>query len=153
MSSVNSRFTIRFATEEDAGTLTKIHQECFITYWNKEAFSNFFSVQNTFAFLAEAPDPDGMIVFRVYPDEAEVITLAVRPARRRQGIGRALLTKAMNGAKNFGARAMFLDVEDGNNAALTLYESYGFTQINRRRQYYRHKDGSYTDALVLREKL
>ncbi len=44
---------------------------------------------------------------------------------------------------------MFLDVEDGNATAIQLYEQYGFTQIKRRKQYYRQKDGTFTDALVM----
>ena len=143
--------TLRVAGKECAETLAAIHQECFLTYWDIEAFSGFFSVHNTHALLAEREgEKAGMAVFRLTPDEAEIITLAVRPDFRRRGVGRALLEKTMKEAASTGLKVMFLDVEAGNEAAVKLYESQGFAQINRRRQYYRQKDGSYTDALVMR---
>lgn len=146
--------TLRIAGKECAEILAEIHQECFTTYWNGEAFTGFFSVHNTHAVIAErGGDKVGMVVFRLTPDEAEIITLAVLPAWRRQGIGRALLEKAMKEAASVGLKTMFLDVEAENEAALRLYEAHGFIQINRRKQYYRQRDGSFRDALVLRGKL
>lgn len=94
-----------------------------------------------------------MMVLRILPDEAEIMTIATRPADRRKGLAKALLVEAMNRARKAGAKRMFLDVEDANRPALSLYAAYGFEQINRRKQYYRQKDGTYTDALVMKCKL
>ena len=54
---------------------------------------------------------------RVAADEAEVLTLAVAPAARRQGLGAALLETALLAAAAAGAGAMFLEVSTGNAAA------------------------------------
>lgn len=55
----------------------------------------------------------------------ELVTLAVSPEFRRQGLGRAILRAAMEGLKT---AACCLTVSTANPAAMALYESEGFTQ-------------------------
>lgn len=133
----------------------QIHAEAFANYWNVNDFNDFFSIRGTRAWLAEADDgrAAGMVVLRVQHEQADIITVAVRPSFRRQGIGRHLVLQCLDIAKKSGAHTLFLDVEDGNAAAIGLYHSLGFTIISRRKLYYRQKDGSYTDALVMTGKL
>ena len=57
--------------------------------------------------------------------------LAVDPAARRRGIGRALVRAALEHARDRGAAAMVLNVWLENRAAITLYETEGFA-IRRR---------------------
>ena len=134
--------------------LSRIHEECFPNYWNRDAFTNFFGVKNTFALLAEiVGEPVGMMVVRPQHEQADILTIAVRPAFRRGGIARQLLTHALDKAREFGAETLFLEVEDGNIAAITLYERAGFIHAGRRKLYYRQLDGTFTDALVMRRKL
>lgn len=138
------------AFKKDADLLAAIHQECFPNYWNISQFNNFFVVDGTRALLADAV---GMMVYRLYPEEAEIITLAVLPTYRRQGLARRMLEHALKEAGEKGCKHIFLDVEDGNAAAISLYENHGFSQVRRRKLYYRKTDGTYTDALVMRRKL
>lgn len=150
----NPDLTLRSASSADAAILTAIHKDCFPNYWDHAAFTDFFSVPGTIALLVETlTESVGMGVFRIQHDQADILTIAVRPKWQRQGIGRLLLERAMTAAAANGAKAMFLDVEEGNAAAWSLYTAYGFVQINRRKQYYKQKNGSYTDALVMRGKL
>jgi ribosomal-protein-alanine N-acetyltransferase len=144
----------RQAFSEDSVTLSKIHEECFPRYWDSSAFTNFFAIENTRAVLAEkrvGPQvtPVAMMVYRVVHESSDIITLAVCHPWRRQGIANDMMARAIAHAKALGAKSMFLDVEDGNQPALGLYESLGFRQINRRKDYYKQKDGSFTDALVM----
>ena len=106
-----------------------------------------------FAALLAAPatsgliDPrGGLILISSVAGEAEILTLAVHPAARRSGLGRALLLAAIGGAAALGATAMFLEVSAINTPARSLYETSGFSPVGRRRRYY--PDGS--DALVMR---
>jgi ribosomal-protein-alanine N-acetyltransferase len=90
--------------------------------------------------------PDsGMVLARVAADEAEILTIAVVPAARRAGLGRALLRAAEQEASTRGARTMFLEVAPGNAAAGALYAAAGYAEVGRRPRYY--PDGS--DALIL----
>ncbi|MDR0477324.1 MAG: ribosomal protein S18-alanine N-acetyltransferase [Desulfobulbaceae bacterium] len=83
-------------------------------------------------------------------DEAELLKIAVPLARRRQGIGRALLADAVAGAARAGARRFFLEVREHNQAARALYAGAGFIEIGRRQGYYRQPAD---DALVLEKSL
>ncbi len=55
-----------------------------------------------------------------------VISMWVDPAARGRGIGQALLESAVGFAREHGAGEIVLGVTDGNDAARTLYETYGF---------------------------
>jgi ribosomal-protein-alanine N-acetyltransferase len=73
---------------------------------------------------------------RVVADEAEILTVGVVPAARRQGIGRLLLAELLEHARERGARQVYLEVRVDNTAALALYESDGFARVGLRRGYY-----------------
>jgi len=91
------------------------------------------------AILPEAKDDNtavvGVALLRRHrhPAFAGVLqfSLAVDPALRRQGIGRALTDLAVASAKTSGARRLQLAVIDGNAAALRLFETSGFVQEGR----------------------
>lgn len=59
--------------------------------------------------------------------ECYVAELYVIPERRREGLGRALMTGAMVRARGRGADWIDLGTEETDTAARALYESLGFT--------------------------
>jgi len=77
--------------------------------------------------------------------EAEILTLAVVPQARGQGLGRALLHAAIAQSEALGAEAVFLEVGADNPHALALYAGLGFAKVGLRNAYY-----TSGDALVLR---
>jgi ribosomal-protein-alanine N-acetyltransferase len=128
--------------------MAKIHRAAFppAEAWSRDVMLLHLELPQTVGLLHAG---GGMILARVAADEAEILTLAVDPARRRQGIGAALLRAAMERAAGMGATAMFLEVAVTNQAARALYAAHGFTEAGLRRRYY--ADG--TDALILRSTL
>ena len=80
-------------------------------------------------------------------DEMSLLSLAVHPAARRQGIARALHHAALAALRPAVA---FLEVRANNHAAQALYADLGYRVSGRRRAYYPNPDGSREDALVLR---
>ncbi|MCW2757851.1 MAG: ribosomal protein S18P -alanine acetyltransferase [Nocardioidaceae bacterium] len=87
----------------------------------------------------------GSATVTVAGDLADLERIAVHPDHRRSGLGRDLLAAAVRRAADAGAGRILLEVRDDNVAARAFYAATGFTEIDRRRGYYR--DG--TDALVL----
>lgn len=66
--------------------------------------------------------------------EREILSLAVDPANRRQGIGRALVEAELAAASKGTTR--FLEVRESNIAAISLYAAMGFSPAGRRPGYY-----------------
>ena len=132
----------------DAPALAALHASAFAAPWPASAFADLLAQSEVFGLV----DEDGFILIRIAGGEAEVLTLAVAPERRRQGLARTLLTAALTLARSRGIQAMFLEVAADNQAALGLYRGAGFEQVGRRRGYYAGPAGT-TDALVLRREL
>lgn len=88
----------------------------------------------------------GVIFGRQVADEAEIDDLIVKREFRRKGIGTAILKYALHQVWLKGGRKVFLEVRSTNFSALQLYFSIGFTELNRRREYYSNPT---EDALVL----
>jgi ribosomal-protein-alanine N-acetyltransferase len=130
---------------EDAECLAAIHAEAFSAPWDAAAFASLLGQAGVFAIYT----PDGFILCRVVVDEAEILTLAVRPAARRTGLGARLTLAAADFAAQAGAERLFLEVAEDNVSARALYERTGFIQTGLRRNYYQKADGSRVDARLL----
>ncbi|WP_283646352.1 GNAT family N-acetyltransferase [Marinovum algicola] len=97
--------------------------------------------------------PEGFALARVTLDEAELLTIATDPARRRQGVARGLLGALFGGLAGRGAETLFLEVAEDNAAARALYAGASFAMAGRRRGYYPRRNGAAADALILRRAL
>lgn len=89
--------------------------------------------------------PDAFLLGRVVVDEAELLTLAVAPAARRQGIARALLGEFAATSQARGAIRAFLEVAGDNGPAKALYRGAGWREAGKRRHYY----GPELDAVIM----
>ena len=88
----------------------------------------------------------GFALYRTVVDDSELLLLAVAPPVQGKGVGRKLLHHFIDDAKKNGANRIHLEVREGN-PAIRIYEAAGFAQSNRRKNYYRGRDGSQYDAL------
>lgn len=87
----------------------------------------------------------GFIGLMFTPTETHVMNVAVAPARRRLGIASLLVAEAVAEAAARERSELTLEVRVSNEAAVALYEAFGFIQEGRRPRYY--PDGE--DALIL----
>lgn len=78
-------------------------------------------------------------------DEAHITLLAVDPRYRHQGFGQLLLYTLLVLAYQRGLEWATLEVRASNQAAIGLYQKYGFESVGNRPKYY--PDGE--DALIL----
>jgi ribosomal-protein-alanine N-acetyltransferase len=134
---------------EAAALMAEMHAESFAANqaWGVSAITLMLGLPGHFGLLAVRQDaPLGFALGRVQADQAEILTIAVRPGARGQGVGRALLHGLLAEAAKRGALELFLEVAEPNAAARALYAGAGGKEVGRRRRYY--ADG--TDALVLR---
>jgi ribosomal-protein-alanine N-acetyltransferase len=142
---------IRPARSADLATLRALETACFgRDAWGEQALEGELAgVPDTRCVLvAEGGDASitGYASLLAVAATADVQRVAVRPDRRREGIGRALLDALLAQARGRGCAEALLEVRHDNAAALAMYEAIGFEQIARRRGYYH----GVADALVLR---
>lgn len=129
---------VRAALDEEADLLAEIERACFHdTPWVAADFRG----PGTVVAELDKQLVGFLVIQDVYNGEAgelrerEILNLAVLPAFRRLGIGRALLESELSQPAIY-----YLDVRESNEPALRLYERFGFAEIARRKHYYRSPD-------------
>jgi ribosomal-protein-alanine N-acetyltransferase len=144
-------FTLRPAQIGDAPKLAGIHAAALPPGWAADDFLPYLRGGGRICFLAESENSDaGLAVVQTAGEEAEILTLGVRPSHARQGAGRKLVGASLAWALNRGIRTVYLEVAEGNTPARSLYASLGFTLLARREQYYRLNRQNPEAALILR---
>lgn len=95
----------------------------------------------------------GFALGRAIAGEAELLTIAVAPDQRRQGLGQALLRRFEAQARAQKAETAFLEVAEDNRAACALYTGAGYAQSGRRPGYYPRQDAPPIAALLFHKPL
>jgi len=156
MTAIVGALQIRPAVEADIASMVEIERASFSDPWTPAAMASTLRYDHMRVLVAEERGdvggdgvgrPLGYVVAMVAGPEAEIADLAVSPAARRRGIGRALIDRLLAQLAAQGVRTVFLEVRESNGAARALYESRAFRGIGRRRGYYRFP---LEDALLLK---
>ena len=143
----------------EADRLAEIHGGAFTRTWSEDDFAALLADAAVFAIVVRRQSffgvrrLAGFVLVRVAADEAEILTIAVRPENRGRGFGRLLMEEALRRLYRERVAACFLEVDRGNQAAVSLYRSLGFVVAGERKRYYpdpRSGDGA---ALVMRVQL
>lgn len=97
-------------------------------------------------------DIAGYTVVAVAAEEAHLLNLSIAGPLQRRGLGRELLSFALQLARDHAARSILLEVRPSNAAARALYAAAGFAEIGVRKAYYPAGEGR-EDAVVLQLEL
>lgn len=81
-------------------------------------------------------------------DEGHIVSLAVHPGYRRQGLGRAALQFLIDEMKQYAIVKILLEVRRSNVGAQRLYASYGFVVNGVRPQYYQDEDAVLMERIL-----
>lgn len=137
----------------DIPVLATYEKELFpYSPWSTAQFKEEFAGIPTTRFMSVAEDGNTIVgycgVFVPAPGiEADILTVAVLPAYRRQGIAKEFMRQIEEYAVEKEASAMMLEVELSNESAIKLYESLVYMKISVRMDYY----GPGKDAHVMRK--
>ena len=144
---------ISLETAHTAKLFALLHSKCFSNApppYSETSFLNmmldhnyFFATHKSYAF--------GIVRFG--PSEVELITIAVDPKKRRQGLGNKILTHLVAEIALKKKKAIFLEVNSENTIALRMYKKNGFSQIGLRVGYFNKPDGSNCDAIIMKKTL
>jgi len=150
------RFFIDAAEPSDSLRLSEIHAAGFGRGWTEDEIEGLIADRTVFALAVKRESRFGsrrilgFILVRLVAGEAEILTIAVEPSARGRGHGRDLLEEALRRLYRERAEVVFLEVDEGNEAALKLYRRLGFVEVGRREGYYKQAAAPATAALVMR---
>jgi [ribosomal protein S18]-alanine N-acetyltransferase len=138
----------------DAAALAALHGAAFRRGWSEDEFERLLLDKAVIAHRAMiGATLAGFIVSRLAAREAEILSVAVAPARRGGGLARRLLDLHLRRLAGLGTTAIFLEVDEDNAPARRLYARAGFREVGRRPAYYAHGPQAPSNALVLRRDL
>jgi ribosomal-protein-alanine N-acetyltransferase len=78
--------------------------------------------------------------------KGHIVSVAVMPEHRRKGIGKAIVTQAMQAMKAYNAKQCYLEVRMTNDAAIGLYRKLGFEVTRTIHGYYADGEDAYVMA-------
>jgi len=135
---------IREALAEDIEQIINIEKESFTRPWSKDSFLNEFE-KNFSMFYVYVLDETvvGYAIIWHIGEMAEIANIAISKSYRGKGLGEDILRFVIN--KLPFIKEIFLEVEDGNNPAISLYQKFGFKEIRVIDNYY----GMGRNALVM----
>ncbi len=125
-----------------------IHQTGFDFPWTTQTFESLLLLPTTLGWISKT----GILVCSCICDEIEILTICVHTDYRKQGVGEQWLHFLFAYASTHHMKRILLEVSVENKPAFNLYLKTGFTEIARRKNYYKKKDGTFCDAVCM-EKL
>ena len=131
------------------GQIAELEKICFSDPWSERSIAS--ELENKLAFWLVAKEGEtvaGYIGSQTVMDETDMMNVAVHPDFRRQGVAEALVNGLVEQLQAMGSHCLTLEVRASNVPAISLYEKLGFTEIGRRKNYYRNPR---EDALILRK--
>jgi [ribosomal protein S18]-alanine N-acetyltransferase len=126
----------------------RIEQQTYPRPWSMGLFMSELGYRGNRVYLTARVDSVvvGYAGLMLVPSDGHVTTIAVDPAWRRHGIGTRLLLTLARAAIERGAENLTLEVRVGNDAAQSMYRTFGFVPAGIRRAYYAD---NREDALVM----
>ena len=129
--------------------IAELEKLCFSDPWSENSIAS--ELDNKLAFWLVATEEErvaGYIGSQMVMDETDMMNVAVHPDYRRKGIAEALVNTLVENLQKLGSHCLTLEVRASNAPAIALYGKLGFSEIGRRKNYYRNPR---EDALILRK--
>lgn len=129
--------------------VAELEKICFSDPWSeKSVASELTNPLSLWLVAKEGERVAGYIGSQTCGDESDMMNVAVHPDFRRKGIAGSLVDTLVAELKTRESRSLTLEVRASNAPAIALYEKLGFSQIGRRKNYYRNPK---EDGLILRK--
>ena len=121
--------------ERHLAALAEIEKACFHAPWSTDMLREELG-KGIFLVAEQDGAAVGYVGCQTVLDEGYIANVAVSPACRRQGIGRALVRALVSHARSQGLTFVTLEARASNAPAIALYEGAGFRRVGVRRNFY-----------------
>lgn len=138
----------RRMSPKDAPTAAILERECFSNPWTENAYRSTLANDNAIYLAAETESGElaGICGVLDILGEGDISNVAVAKSFRRQKIGERMIAELLRQGEEKGITAFTLEVRASNEAAIRLYEKFGFVPEGRRKNFY---EKPREDALIL----
>ena len=121
----------------DIAAILEIQQECRLSGWSAHSYEQEIALNDSVLLVAQVDgETAGFLAARLILPEAEILNFGILDRYRKQGIGSGLFDKLLTIARTKRAESMWLEVRASNRNALRFYENKGFTEIQKRKNFY-----------------
>lgn len=143
-----AEITIRRMTSADAPAAAALEKECLSEAWSENAYRSTLENENALYLAAETESGELAGVCGVLDilGEGDISNVAVAKSFRRRRIAERMLAELLRLGKMRGITAFTLEVRSSNEAAVRLYEKFGFVCEGRRKNFY---ERPREDALIM----
>ena len=142
---------IRKMKDTDIAAVSRIEKLTHIQPWSENVLTDCY-YSDYLCLVAEEKDYQkelkGYIILSQVLDEAHLLNLCVSLKYQGLGLGRELTARGIKEVVKRGGRKIFLEVRRSNMRAISLYKSFGFSEIGIRANYYKGSSIS-EDAVVM----
>ena len=129
--------------------IAQLEKICFSDPWSERSVASELENKLSCWLVAmEGEQVAGYIGSQTVCGETDMMNVAVHPDHRRKGIAETLILALIAQLKAMESHCLTLEVRASNAPAISLYEKLGFSEIGRRKNYYRNPR---EDALILRK--
>lgn len=143
MAASDARHHVRPSRPDDVGDVLAIEERCF-QQPNAALLMRLCGVTDTLLVCERAGAVAGYVLAAPTSATAgRVISLAVAPAYRERGVGSALMAETLDLLAGKGIDEVELETRVSNDAAMALYEKFGFTVVGRKPGYYDDGEDAY----------
>lgn len=104
---------------------------------SEESIADYLPRNRCYAAFADGQIIGQYLLLHTRPFTAEVVNIAVAPARQRQGVATALLRHAVRTAREAGFRLLEIGTGDSGTGQIALYERCGFVRCGLDIDYFR----------------
>lgn len=138
---------IRLMNAADVSSVAEIEKLVQSHPWSRKQFEEAVDAYQS-TVLEQNGVVQGFCILQPVLDEANLLLMAVHPSQQGKGLGYQLLDQSVAMLKNNPVQ-IFLEVREGNTAAIKLYEKSDFHQIDLRKNYYPNTDGTREHAIIM----
>lgn len=147
--------TLRLAVRRDALALAAMSRDWIESglgwTYRPERMRRLITQRETQTLVASGEEGAvGFAVMQFGDERAHLVLMAVAPALRRRGVGRALLQWLLDSAVVAGMSSVHLELRERNRDAMAFYRAMGFGQTLLMSGYYQGREHAVRMMRVLR---